>query len=371
ELAQPVAEIVERRFPCHRLQHSVDAHHRLLDAIRVMVHLRKRPPLGAGVAVGQRVLRVAPHSHDLVAGDVHQDPADRRADPAEALDRPHLVLGHFYRPFHVGGRLSTKALAPSAASSLLNTRAMSSGCAQPRCGSTRAASRMSRLVTWTASGPLAATLDASSTAASISWSEGTTRLTSPTAWARAASMASPVSPSSNAMASGMRALSVVPPPAGKSPRLTSARPNLACSAATIRSHKRASSQPPATAGPLTAATTGFGKPPRWNHVKASNDVSSPSPDSRSSLKARRSMPAQNALSPAPVMTTARTPSSSAAPRNDSLRALIRAGLRALRASGLLRVRTSTNPTHSCRSSVTVTPASPRSGEGRPSYGSRA
>src|SRR5207302_10422695 len=137
--------------------------------------------------------RVAAHAADLVGVgvDLDENPADRRADPAEALHRAHvgLGLGHRYRPFHRGGRFSTKALAPSAASSLVNTRAMSSGLAQPRWGSTRAASRSRRLVTWTATGPLAAIFDASSMAVSMSSCAVTTRLTSPTAWARAASMA--------------------------------------------------------------------------------------------------------------------------------------------------------------------------------------
>ena len=185
----------------------------------------------------------------------------------------------------------------------------------------------------------------------------TTRLTSPTAWARAASMASPVRPSSKAIASGMRALSVVPPPAGKSPRLTSDSPNVAWAAATTRSHASASSHPPATAGPLTAATTGLGKPPLWNQVRASNEPTPP-PESRASLKAFRSMPAQNAFSPVPVMTTTRTPSSSAAAFSELLRAPINCGLRALRASGLLSVRARTKPSRLCRSTSIKTSTSP-------------
>ena len=72
------------------LQRAVDPHQRPLDAIRMVVHLRQRPALGARVPVRQRVVRVAAHPDDLVALDVDEDPAHRRADPAEAPDRAHF-----------------------------------------------------------------------------------------------------------------------------------------------------------------------------------------------------------------------------------------------------------------------------------------
>jgi 1,4-dihydroxy-2-naphthoyl-CoA synthase len=51
-----------------------------------------------------------------------------------------------------------------------------------------------------------------------------------------------------------------PPAAAISPRFTSGIPNLAWSAATTRSHDSTISNPPASAGPLTAAINGLGKP---------------------------------------------------------------------------------------------------------------
>ena len=49
----------------------------------------------------------------------------------------------------------------------------------------------------------------------------------------------------------------VEPPSGISPMFTNASPKKADSAARIRSHASASDRPMPTAGPFTAATTGF------------------------------------------------------------------------------------------------------------------
>ena len=49
----------------------------------------------------------------------------------------------------------------------------------------------------------------------------------------------------------------VPPAPGMTPRLISGWPNFAVSAAIARSHIMASSQPPPSAKPATAAITGF------------------------------------------------------------------------------------------------------------------
>ncbi len=50
----------------------------------------------------------------------------------------------------------------------------------------------------------------------------------------------------------------VDPPSGISPMFTNARPKYAASEASTMSQHSASEQPMPTAGPLTAATTGFG-----------------------------------------------------------------------------------------------------------------
>ena len=73
----------------------------------------------------------------------------------------------------------------------------------------------------------------------------------------AASMSSPVSATSRARESGSRVPSRVPPPPAIRPRLTSGSPNRAVSAATTRSQANASSKPPPTAAPFTAAITGL------------------------------------------------------------------------------------------------------------------
>jgi hypothetical protein len=61
-----------------------------------------------------------------------------------------------------------------------------------------------------------------------------------------------------AMPAGIRRGSLTSPPAAATrPRLTSGMPNLASSAATIRSQASATSQPPASAHPSTAAISGL------------------------------------------------------------------------------------------------------------------
>ena len=94
-----------------------------------------------------------------------------------------------------------------------------------------------------------------------------------------------------------------PPPPANSPRFTSNNPNHALSAATIRSHASAISNPPATAVPFTAAMIGFGKsritiPPNPPRLVV-NPRESPA------ATIFRSAPAEK-TSPVPVSTTTRT-----------------------------------------------------------------
>ena len=98
-----------------------------------------------------------------------------------------------------------------------------------------------------------------------------------------------------------------PPAPATRPRLASGMPKVAWSAATTRSHDSMISQPPASAAPLTAAMIGLGNC-RW--VMPANPpvppmMAPPSPEA----KALRSMPAEKALSPAPVRTTTAQPAS--------------------------------------------------------------
>ena len=137
--------------------------------------------------------------------------------------------------------------------------------------------------------PLAdATRLASASAASSSWSCGTTRFTSPHERAVAASMGSPVRSSSMARvrptARATSTIGVVQ----NSPMRTPGVANMAASEATARSQAATSWQPAAVARPCTRATTGCGV--RWirsiTSVHASNTrrwtASSPSVISRRS-----------------------------------------------------------------------------------------
>ncbi|MNT42282.1 hypothetical protein D3C72_1786990 [compost metagenome] len=103
-----------------------------------------------------------------------------------------------------------------------------------------------------------ATMMAAPSASSMSLSKDTTRLTSPARSASIASIMRPVNAMSMAFdlptARGKRC---VPPAPGITPSLISGWPNLAVSDAMMKSHIIASSQPPPSAKPLTAAITGL------------------------------------------------------------------------------------------------------------------
>ena len=99
----------------------------------------------------------------------------------------------------------------------------------------------------------------SDSASSTKRSSGWTQFTSPQSSAVSAGTRSPSSAIWNARdfptAAGTNS---VEPPSGISPMFTNASPKKADSAASTRSQASASEQPIPTAGPLTAATTGFG-----------------------------------------------------------------------------------------------------------------
>ena len=91
-----------------------------------------------------------------------------------------------------------------------------------------------------------------------SWSAGKTRETRLERSASAASIIRPVRIMSIAFdLPTARVRRWVPPAPGKTPRLISGWPNFAVSAARMKSHIIASSQPPPSAKPATAAMTGF------------------------------------------------------------------------------------------------------------------
>ena len=105
DLAHAVAEVVEARVPGGVAELAVDPHHAGARAVGVVVHLRERAALRAGVAVRERVVLVAADAHDVVARHVDEDPAHRGADPAEAPDRAHVAVAHRSPlPFIAGAR---------------------------------------------------------------------------------------------------------------------------------------------------------------------------------------------------------------------------------------------------------------------------
>jgi hypothetical protein len=83
------AEVVEAGRPGGVLQGAVDTHLRALEPVRMVVDLGQRATLRARVALRERMIAVAVHRLDVIAVDLDEDPADRRADPAEASDRRH------------------------------------------------------------------------------------------------------------------------------------------------------------------------------------------------------------------------------------------------------------------------------------------
>ena len=115
-----------------------------------------------------------------------------------------------------------------------------------------------RLLAQTASGALTVIRSASASAASTAVPSGTTWLIRPHLSASADVIGSPVKISSIATLRGRwSTMRNTPPAAAMSPRLTSGSPNFARSSATTRSLASASSEPPPSAVPLTAAMVGL------------------------------------------------------------------------------------------------------------------
>src|SRR4051812_22579205 len=122
-------------------------------------------------------------------------------------------------------------------------------------------------------------------------------------------------------------------------RPTSGKPNVAAGAARRTSHSSASPKPPATAGPLTAATMGTGSRARISKSRSLVSTSS-SLCARSPPNCVTSMPAQNA-EPAPVRTRQRTAGSPLAVSSASASSTRSSIDRALRFSGRSRVTRAT------------------------------
>ena len=169
---------------------------------------------------------------------------------------------------------------------------------------------------------------------------GTTRVTSPSRSASRASNERPVRISSIALALPTARVSrCVPPAPGITPIRISGWPNCASSPAMIMSHAIASSQPPPRANPRTAAISGLRMARSSDHRSNSPPLESDS--GVASAISLMSAPAANARSPAPVMTMARTASSSSRACSASISCASRSKLRALSASGRRSVTSAT------------------------------
>ncbi len=129
----------------------------------------------------------------------------------------------------------------------------------------------------------------------------------------------------------------MPPSASGTPKRRSKQPNTAPAPATLRSHHSASSRPPATQGPATAAMVGF-------ETLIRQIPSQPSAVSSRS-KATRSAPAQNTpLAPVRIPTRASGSASKSFQARYKPSAVARS--MALRRSGRSMVITATGPVRS-------------------------
>ena len=207
------------------------------------------------------------------------------------------------------------------------------------------------MATRTAIGGWAAISRASAFASSRYSSTGTTRETSPSAYASAAVMLRPVRISSIARDFPMaRVRRWVPPAPGIRPRRISGWPNRAVSEATMMSQSMASSHPPPSAYPLTAAITGL--PIRrirshcWNRYARTMSAGVASTNSCTSA------PAANARG-LPVTTRHRTASSRSRASIAEASSSMSAWLSALRTCGRFSVTVAIPPAEVTRMSASA------------------
>ena len=123
------------------------------------------------------------------------------------------------------------------------------------------------------------------------------------------------------------------------PSFTSGWPNFAFSDATRRWHAIASSQPPPSANPFTAATMGLGDCSSRRNVPEPLRESASARAASQAASSAMSAPATNALGPAPVTIAARTEPSPSSRSVASPSSVMTASLSALSFSGRLTVMT--------------------------------
>ena len=228
---------------------------------------------------------------------------------------------------------------------------------RPANSRARAASRSIPKVSWTARrslatqfGGKAAISRASASAASRACPAGTTRLASPMRSASAAPTGLPVRIRSSARLMPIsRASLIVPPSTSGTPHRRQKTPKVAVSSITRRSHQSASSMPPATAYPDTAAIVGLESSMRVGPMGPSPVGLTRLPSLPSAL---RSAPAQK-VPPAPQSTAARVPPSASIARKASARARAVGPSTAFRLSGRSMMTVATAPCCSTRTGMAL------------------
>ena len=164
-----------------------------------------------------------------------------------------------------------------------------------------------RLASRTATGPRWAISSPMAVARATAWPAATTSLTRPMRSASAAVSTLPVRISSLARAGPtIRGSRCVPPAPGVTASRTSGSPILARSEATRRSQHRAISRPPPRALPSIAAMVGIGRAASRAPTRDSSSCRARPPGPRCASNSPTWDPAENARSPSPVTTTART-----------------------------------------------------------------
>src|SRR5438552_771859 len=285
-------------------------------------------------ALDKRVAGDAERDHDREQHRWQAKPQQRvlHAAPHQG---PALLLRRRFSIF------STARQCAGAAQVRANSAMAFSASSGLRCGRTESTDR---LMPATAAGGAAAMPSASSCMRASKRSLGTTSSTRPARMASSAVRALPVSVMCSARARPTRAARRSgAPQAGMRPRLTCGKPIRAWAAAMRKSHAGASSAPPPSASPLRAATTGMRRMFRRSSVvRIVRAICAACSAERMCSSSFRSPPAQNALSPAPRMTSTRARFDSASSSaNPSARMAAR--FNALRAWGRSMATVATPP----------------------------
>src|SRR5215218_300065 len=292
---------------------ALELHQRLVRAVRPLP-AQGREAVAVELPEPRRVALEDLDVGDLHRVDVRPQPGARRAEvrnagrhrDARAGKRQHPAGGaqqlrqprragrcrRAQAPLNRGVRLPRNAPIPSRASSDANT------VAKPAFSASMPSSRSpwcdTRLICSSASGACRANFRVHASAVSNSSWSGTTRLASPNSYASSAEIGSPVVFISSAFAGPTsRGSRWVPPKPGMMPRLISGWPNEAERPAIRTSQPIASSQPPPSAIPFTAAIVIVRERSNERSSAWLRSNSSFPPDASICVNALMSAPAQN------------------------------------------------------------------------------